>query len=373
MTPPDNVLDIITMQQDRAKVSRGYKFKTVAEMTAFPVNKNWLIKGVLARGESSAWIAAPGKMKSALMAQASICVAAGLDWHGFRNKGACGVVYFAIEREDLVRRRMLAHIARLGLTNPPIVVVGDLIDPKNAKKIIATIQEAGDLLGVPIGLAVFDTFAKLIAAGGGDENSAKDQGAVFTCLQIVKNFTRAHVAIIGHTGKDESKGQRGSNAALGDCDLQVTITGDGTRTANVTKNNDGPEGNLFSFCSEVHTFGVDEDGDPITVNVAAAAEPQTHRTASRWPRGLRAVHEAITESLIAKAIDHRVAGDGPSVKAVDLKEARQVHMARFVGTGDGDRTAAERQSWRRNFQRARLDGLLSGEMVNGTELVWLVS
>src|SRR5665647_1364990 len=174
------------------------------------------------------------------------------------KQGRLRSVYFAIEREDLVRRRMLAHVARMGLTSPPIVVVGDLIDPKNAKKIIATIQEAGALLGVPIGLAVFDTFAKLIAAGGGDENSAKDQGAVFTCLQIVKNFTRAHVAIIGHTGKDESKGQRGSNAALGDCDLQVTITGDGTRTANVTKNNDGPEGNLFSFCSEVQTFGIDE-------------------------------------------------------------------------------------------------------------------
>ena len=50
---------------------------------------------------------------------------------------------------------MLAHVARLGLTSPPIVVVGDLIDPKNAKKIIATIQEAGELLGGPIGLAVF--------------------------------------------------------------------------------------------------------------------------------------------------------------------------------------------------------------------------
>jgi hypothetical protein len=276
MSPSENnVLDIIGAQQERAKTTRGYKFKTMAEMTAAPINKNWLIKGVLARGESSAWIAAPGKMKSALMAQASICVAAGLDWHGFRNKGACGVVYFAIEREDLVRRRMLAHVARLGLTSPPIVVVGDLIDPKNAKKIIATIQEAGELLGVPIGLAVFDTFAKLIAAGGGDENSAKDQGAVFTCLQIVKNFTRSHVAIIGHTGKDESKGQRGSNAALGDCDLQVTITGEGIRTANVTKNNDGPEGNLFSFCSEVHTFGIDEDGDPITVNIVSSEQPAT--------------------------------------------------------------------------------------------------
>ena len=48
-------------------------------------------------------------MKSALMAQASISVAAGMDWHGKRNKGAAGVVYFALERADLVKRRLFAH------------------------------------------------------------------------------------------------------------------------------------------------------------------------------------------------------------------------------------------------------------------------
>ena len=48
-------------------------------------------------------------MKSALMAQASICVAAGLDWNGHRSKETAGVVYFAIERADLVRRRLRAH------------------------------------------------------------------------------------------------------------------------------------------------------------------------------------------------------------------------------------------------------------------------
>ena len=57
--------------------------------------KNWLVKGILAKGETSAWIAPPGGKKSALLAQASICVAAGLDWQGKRNKGSAGVVYFA--------------------------------------------------------------------------------------------------------------------------------------------------------------------------------------------------------------------------------------------------------------------------------------
>jgi hypothetical protein len=108
---------------------------------------------------------------------------------------------------------------------------------------------------------IFDTFAKLIAFGGGDEDKAKDQGAVFANIQLIKNEIDAHIALIGHTGKDEKRGSRGSNAILGDVDLMINITGDGIKTAKITKANDGPEGLLFSFKSEVHELGIDEDGD----------------------------------------------------------------------------------------------------------------
>jgi AAA domain len=273
MTPKENnVLDIASLQQDRNRTAQGYKFQTVAEMSAAPTAKDWLIKGVFARGETSAWVAPPGGMKSALLAEASICVAAGIDWHGYRSKAAMGVVYFALERADLVRRRILAHVARLGIPTPPIVIVGDMVDPRNAKRIIATIHEAEDALGIQIGLGVFDTFAKLIAAAGLNENDAAAQGIVFANLQRVKNQTGIHPAIIGHTGKEVSRGMRGSNAALGDVDLMVEISGDDIRTATVTKANDAPEGPLFSFKSEVHEFGRDEDGDPITVNVVSSEE-----------------------------------------------------------------------------------------------------
>src|SRR5207244_1984967 len=69
-----------------------------------------------------------------------------------------------------------------------------------------------------------------------------------------------------------SRGARGSNAFLGDADVMVTISGDTIKTASITKANDLPEGPLFSFRSEVHTFGTDEDGDPITVNIVSSEE-----------------------------------------------------------------------------------------------------
>jgi hypothetical protein len=273
MTSAENkILDMQIVQRDRAQTTKGYKFKTFDEMAIESVAKRWLIKSIFARGESSAWIAPPGGMKSALLASAAISVSSGRGWFGYRNKGAAGVVYFALERADLVEKRIRAHCLRLGLKSVPIAVVPvtfDLIRPDSVQRVIATIQEAELVLGVGVGFSIFDTFAKLIAAGGGDENQARDQGAVFANVQRVKNATGAHVAIIGHTGKDVQKGARGSNAILGDVDVMVEISGDIVRTATVTKANDMPEGPLFSFKSELHEFGTDEDGDPITVNVVS--------------------------------------------------------------------------------------------------------
>jgi hypothetical protein len=381
MSPAENnILDIKAVQKDRAATSRGYPFVTFDEMEIDPPAKQWLIKNILARGETSAWIAPPGAMKSALLAQAAICVGAGLDWHGYRNKGAAGVVYFAIERADLVKRRLRAHRRMLGLTGTPIAVSSSTIDlthPDAFKKVVDTIRDAKTILGVDIGLVIIDTFAKLIAAAAGDENSAKDQGAVFANVQRVKNNTGVHVALIGHTGKDESRGARGSNALLGDVDVMVSISGDEIKTASVTKANDAPEGPLFSFKSEVHEFGTDEDGDPITVNVVSSEQVDASqvdmRRRDKWPNGLKLVHEAITGALLDKGTDHRVNGDGPMVRAVNVMAARSIHARRFVSAGDGDREAAERQAWRRNFQKARQSDLIGAETTRGQELVWLIA
>ena len=122
-------------------------FKTFDELSAEPVEKRWLIKNIFARGETSAWIAPPGAMKSALMAQASICVAAGLDWHGSSEQGRGGRSIFALERSDLVHRRLRAHALRQNLKGLPIFVfsaVIDLTNPEAFKKVIDTVREHSD-------------------------------------------------------------------------------------------------------------------------------------------------------------------------------------------------------------------------------------
>jgi hypothetical protein len=318
---------VVTKLDRRAKGPGSFPFQLLGEFSTATAGKEWLIKGVMARGETSAWIAPPGGMKSALMAQASICVAGGLDWHGKRNKGAAGVVYFALERADLVQRRLQAHQKRMNLGSLPIAVVAstiNLMTTATVPMVVATIRAAEAEFGCPAGLLIFDTFAKLIAAGGGDEDKARDQGRVFSNIQRVKEQVRAHVAIVGHTGKDETRGARGSNAILGDADVMVTISGDQIRTATVTKANDMPEGPLFSFKSEVHEFGHDEDGDPITVNIVSdeavsaqvAAKPGDPKLSANQRVMFRLLHDAGSAGLTVEAWNEQA-------RALDIGKTRK--------------------------------------------------
>jgi hypothetical protein len=247
--------------------TRALPLTFFCDLTANPPPKPWLIKGVLARDETSSWIAPPGKGKSALLTDIAVHVAAGKDWRGHRVKQSAGAVCFALERADLVRRRLIAHKLRDGLSSLPIAVTGqmiDLLDPRCIDTILATIREAEQRFGCGVGLATFDTYAKGIAAGGGDEDKAKDQNIVQANLRrLFERGCHIHIAGVGHTGKDESRGERGSNARLADVDVQVQITGDAIKTATVTKANDQPEGVMTNFKLEPYDFGLDEDGDPF--------------------------------------------------------------------------------------------------------------
>jgi hypothetical protein len=228
--------------------------------------KPWLIKNVIARGEMSSWIAQPGKGKSALLADIAIHLAAGKDWRGYRTKGRSGTAIFALERADLIRRRLIAHRLRDNLPALPIAVIGQVIDLMNKScvdLILNAIRQTEQHFGCEVGLVVIDTYPKGIAAGGGDESSAKDQNIVLANLRRVLDQAHIHIAGIGHTGKDESKGERGSNARLADVDLLVHLSGDAIKTAIVKKANDQPEDVLTSFRLEPFDFGPDEDGDPF--------------------------------------------------------------------------------------------------------------
>ena len=229
-------------------------------------NKIWLIKDFLAKGETSGLFGPPGSGKSALETDIAVALGCGEDFRGFKTKHRVGGVYFAFERADLTKRRLHAYRIRDGLDDIPISVAGEIINlmrPDCVEIIGATIKAHEDHYGTECGYVILDTAAKGIAIAGGDEDKAKDVNRCLANLRRIHELHNLHLSLVGHTGKDESRGQRGSNAAPGDYDLHIQISGEDTKTATVIKANDQPCGPLLAYRMHKIVLGHNEDGDEI--------------------------------------------------------------------------------------------------------------
>ena len=147
----------------------------------------------------------------------------------------------------------------------------NLMNPKCVDEMVGTILRAEDRFGLEAALINIDTFGKAIAAGGGDEDKAKDQnpawGNIRRLHDAMARWHGIHVNAIGHTGKDQTRGARGSNAAEGDNDLLLQIKAEGPiKTVHVIKANELSEGPLLNFkMAPFDTGKIDDDGNVVEV------------------------------------------------------------------------------------------------------------
>jgi hypothetical protein len=179
---------------------------------------------------------------------------------------------------------------------------------------------------------------------------------------------------IHHTGKDEKRGPRGSNAMLGDVDLQVQISGqERVKTAKATKANDQAEGELFRFSMKSADLGTDEDGDPITVGVVDDAEPCGAAQSADWPNCCQDLRDALNEALIDAGFDHTIP-KGPTVKAAHLDAVRAVFRSHFIDAVEDDPDRPHRRAddaFHRRMTAVRKARLLAGGTVAGRAVIWL--
>ncbi|HEV3147214.1 MAG TPA: AAA family ATPase [Chthoniobacterales bacterium] len=281
------------------------------DQCAYARPKTWLVENVIALGEDSSWYGPPGAGKSGLLLDLAVHVASCRDWRGYKFNHDIserrGVVYFAIERPDLTKRRLQAYMQRDGLSGLPIAVVSkaiDLLDPSCVWTISHTLFQFFEDTDYSAGLVIIDTFGKAIGRNG-DEDKAAAQNLAALNLKLIREMGATnrffHLASIGHSGKNLASGERGSNARLAHIDLAVQVSGG---AAKIVKGNDQAEGELTKFEFEkVEMPGDDEcDTKPWNIAILAAATPVTEArpAASKPPTGknaqaLDALRRAIAE------------------------------------------------------------------------------
>ncbi|MDS9467932.1 helicase RepA family protein [Paracoccus sp. MBLB3053] len=252
-----------------------------------PVLKSrYLVKGWLDRGASSVIYGESNVGKTFFALDLALHVAAGEDWHGNRvptgEKWAGPVIYVACEggsginnRIEAMRRDKPKLMERIednsdfALLPAPL----DLCTSEDASYLIDAIREVVDQMP---SLIVVDTLARTM--GAGDENTAQDMGMFIKSIDLLREATGAHVMVIHHSGKDASKGARGSGSLRAAVDTEIELTRtDDVVTAEARKQRDMPCDGVFAYRLKGVFLGHDEDGDKVTSAVVEATEAPAKR------------------------------------------------------------------------------------------------
>lgn len=200
--------------------------------------QEWLVKDWIPRDGVTAIVAPPKKGKSFYALSLALEVARGGSWAGEKLEKAT-VLYVAAERYKLQRDRYEAWLEKHQEERlDTFVMVGLSPQLTSASQVEALCDLIEEL---EPDLVVLDTFARMLL--GVEENSAKEIGPAMEALSDLVRATRGGaVVVVHHTGKDTSKGARGSSAFLAALDVLITLDGDPKALrARVTDSNAGAE------------------------------------------------------------------------------------------------------------------------------------
>lgn len=179
----------------------------------------YLVPGVLPRRGLGFLYGPSGHGKSFVAVDLGLSIASGIAYAG-RPTTRANVLYVVAEGVSGLRWRTDAW----KIHNPHG-------DPGDRFKVLPEAVNLADPNGVDAGniaaiaeenrseVIIFDTMAR--AMTGYDENSARDIGVFIANAELVARAVDGLVLPVHHTGKDQTKGMRGSSAAFGGADVVI--------------------------------------------------------------------------------------------------------------------------------------------------------
>ncbi len=340
----------------------------------------YLVKGWLDKGCFSCVYGPSNSGKTFFVVDMALHVAMGWVWRGQRvNQGA--VVYIAPDGGYGLRERLQALKTHYGLDGKdvPFALLPHPVDlgheDTHAKEIARLIKHAGEDPYLEISLIIVDTVSR--ALHGGDDNSPRDMGAFVANCDLIRQETGAHILGIHHTGKDESRGMRGSTVLLGAVDTSIEVKheqGTDIRVTLIAKQRDHAPAPPVAFTLEQVDLGPDEDGDPVTSCVVKPSD--------KMPRGIKSGKRLAKDQKLALDCLHEVLSEHgrahpgnthvpTSVRYVDIKLWRErFYASKNPNSGTKEQ---EKDAKKTAFKRA-FKVLLAAEKIGEFEgQVWAVS
>ncbi|EIQ0071669.1 AAA family ATPase [Salmonella enterica] len=232
----------------------------------FDREQDYTLKSYLPANSLCSIYGPSGSYKSFLAVSWACHIAAGRRWAGKSVSGG-SVMYIVGEGGIGVPRRVKAWENVHGVKVSNLALVNRPVFPVRREEVNEVVKAACAIQaqkGQPVQLIVIDTLARCF--GGNDENDARDMGAFIEGCDTIKRETGATVLVVHHSGKDDSKGARGSSsfrAAL-DAEFNVRREGDGGAIIlTCTKMKDAEEPPPAAFDLRESELFTDRDGEKV--------------------------------------------------------------------------------------------------------------
>lgn len=242
------------------------KFNDIqADLTAMDI-----VQGLLGYRQMSITYGESNCGKTFFMTSLLFHVAYGLKWREKRvNRG--GIVYVALEspagikkRTEALKRQYEAH----GKDVPFVMITShiDMFNPDgNIKEFIQTLKEIENEIG-KIDIVCIDTLAR--AMTGGDENSGQDMGVLVRHGEIIRDELDTHINFVHHSGKDKTRGMRGSSVLKGAIDTEIEVAREDEKqdfsVVSVKKQRDLEKIDDFAFFLNPVVLGQNQYGEDVT-------------------------------------------------------------------------------------------------------------
>ena len=350
------------------------QFLTRAQARAMKVEGH-KVEGLLPNSGVGQIYGDSGCGKSFTLMQLCHCLSEGWPFCG-RAVKRCAVYYFHLEGVGGLPKRLAAFDRWMEEAGKTFDGQGKLyyrtadfsIDAPDMASLAQTILDNGDAGA----LVVIDTQAQ--ATAGKDENSSLDMGLMLKEARSLAKAVNGIVLLVHHTGKDATKGGRGSSVQRADFDFQIEVARDkgGDRLIywNSAKERDDDDGQQFRFKLKVYENVLqDEDGkwqsSCVAVPVDALSEEERAELKTgrlpKLPDGLVLAVQALEEALLEERKEN------PQAVGVPERRFREVFRRRYPNSTDDPDKAREAKE--RQFRRYR-EAMLAKGLATMEDGVW---
>lgn len=219
---PESIIDILTTEPDPWQVF------TLADAQKPRPPLVWVVDGVLTTGSLSIWYGAPGTLKSMLLAELCVCVAAGKPWlvapvggGGFVTR-ASGAMWLDFDNGQRRTHERFSALARAhGVpTRAPLSYVS-MPEPRlDAGDTDSMHALANRIITRDISLVVIDNLG--VVSGDSDENSA-DMQKPMSGLRWLAETTGAAIVVLHHQRKSNGLNSRSGETLRGHGSIEASI------------------------------------------------------------------------------------------------------------------------------------------------------